>query len=598
MSFKCLISLLIILLVSCELLAQSKDSRYSSKKAISDLTHSLTENKADSILAKDYIQLAETFVIKKQYAKAEENYKKAREIYVRLKDTQSIANMDRELAKTQEEQNKYSEAIENYESASRLSRNREMNIINKNDASRLKNASNPQAQSQYISSNVDLSNKIQNTSEQNFALKKMAKNQMDVNDTSAAIISLEKAKDLAYDNPIEKIEISQQIADVYKQTNQSEKAVEASKEAVKIAKEIKDPEVQVEQMQLLSSTYAKSKDTTAAINVLEEAYNIAVQGNNLRNANQVLQQLSEKYIKERNSQKALKLYADFSQRIDSLIAKDSTLIDAKFLEIQEKRITQLENERVLKDELISKQNTINYVLIAVIILILIFIVFIIKTLYSITRKNKKIALQSLRREMNPHFIFNSLNSVNQFIAENNEIEANKYLTSYSRLMRSTMENSNKDFVTLSVELEHLKEYLELEMLRFHDKFSYTISIDPNLDTEFLLVPNMLIQPQLENAIWHGLRYKEDKGLLQLQIEQIGEKIHISIEDNGIGIDNSLKMKTAYQKEHNSRGLKNTTERINLLNSLYNTDIKMTITDKEGEESGVIVLIECPLNIKK
>ena len=105
------------------------------------------------------------------------------------------------------------------------------------------------------------------------------------------------------------------------------------------------------------------------------------------------------------------------------------------------------------------------------VLLLMLLGFIIKALYAIKTKNKEIALQSLRREMNPHFLFNSLNSVNQFIAQNNELEANKYLTSYSNLMRNTMENSNKDFVTLSNEIENLTKYLELEHLRFKDKFN-------------------------------------------------------------------------------------------------------------------------------
>src|SRR5690606_8044406 len=138
----------------------------------------------------------------------------------------------------------------------------------------------------------------------------------------------------------------------------------------------------------------------------------------------------------------------------------------------------------------------------------------------IKTKNKEIALQSLRREMNPHFIFNSLNSVNHFIAQNNELEANKFLTSYSNLMRNTMENSNKDFVTLSNEISNLKKYLELEHLRFRDKFDYKISVDDNLDPDSTWLPNMIIQPHLENAIWHGLRYKEQKGLLTLNFNLV------------------------------------------------------------------------------
>lgn len=198
--------------------------------------------------------------------------------------------------------------------------------------------------------------------------------------------------------------------------------------------------------------------------------------------------------------------------------------------------------------------------------------------------------------MNPHFIFNSLNSVNQFIAQNNELEANKYLSSYSRLMRNILENSNKDFTPLSTELEQLKEYLDLEHMRFSDKFVYEIDVDESLDPDHISIPNMLIQPQLENAVWHGLRYKESGGLLRLSVKSESNSLCVKIEDNGIGLKKSNELKTRHQKEHHSRGLTNTRERINLLNSLYNMHITIEITEKENSENGtgVIVLLRFPL----
>jgi two-component system sensor histidine kinase YesM len=227
-------------------------------------------------------------------------------------------------------------------------------------------------------------------------------------------------------------------------------------------------------------------------------------------------------------------------------------------------------------------------------LLLLLFFWIVKTLFAIKIKNKEIALQSLRREMNPHFIFNSLNSVNQFIAENNELEANKYLTSYSNLMRNTMENSNKDFITLDDELEQLKKYLELEHLRFQDKFDFTISVDPELDPERTLVPNMILQPHIENAIWHGLRYLDAKGLLQLQVQLSNGKVMIRIDDNGIGLAKSQELKTSNQKVHQSRGMSNTKERIALLNGLYKKNISFQITEKACPETGTIVEISFPL----
>jgi len=349
---------------------------------------------------------------------------------------------------------------------------------------------------------------------------------------------------------------------------------------------------------------------------LQQAYELAIEQHNTLAAKKSLSLLVEQYQKSNDTKKILNLYNDFITKINSLIAADSSLIDTKTILSIEQRITQLEKERALKDELIKRTNTLNYFLIGVVVVILIFVVFIIKALYSINKKNKRIALQSLRREMNPHFIFNSLNSVNHFIAENNEREANKYLSSYSKLMRNTMENSNKDFIPLSVELAQLKEYLQLEKMRFREKFDYTIEVDKNIDADATQIPNMLIQPQLENAIWHGLRYKDTKGYLLLKIfreeasaslshrysvverwslsgveANRNDTLIIKIEDNGIGIKRSQELKTEHQKQHISRGMTNTRERISLLNSLYHTNISLKISEKEGGESGVIVVIK-------
>jgi len=266
-------------------------------------------------------------------------------------------------------------------------------------------------------------------------------------------------------------------------------------------------------------------------------------------------------------------------------------VDAKIFEVTESRIRQLETERALKDELIDKTSTFNFILIGSVLLLIVLMGLLTKTVISVRQRNKRIALQSLRREMNPHFIFNSLNSVNHFIAENNEREANKYLTSYSALMRNMMESSNKDFVSLANEIEQLRKYLSLEHLRFKDKFDFEIHVDESLDPEVVQVPNMLLQPHLENAIWHGLRYRESKGMLRLSFEDNGSSIRAIITDNGIGMAQSQALKTQNQRVHQSRGLGNVAERIRLLNQLFGTHIAYSIADNpDGSGTRVEVLL--------
>ena len=390
------------------------------------------------------------------------------------------------------------------------------------------------------------------------AYQQMAEVNMKMNNQQAAISNLESALEDVKDKPVETIKVKREIA----------------------------------------TAYAADKKMEAAAASLLQSYELALKEGHTIEAKKSLEQLAAQYQKMNKPQKALELYKDFMSQLEPMVKADSTLIDSRFFEVHEKRIAQLEKERVLKDELIRKQNKFNRFLLGSIVLILIFMAFILRAWYSIRRKNKKIALQSLRREMNPHFIFNSLNSVNQFIARNDELAANKYLSSYSRLMRNTLENSNKDFTPLTTELEQLKEYLELEHMRFQDKFTYQIRIDESLDMEAILIPNMLIQPQLENAIWHGLRYKENSGLLTLTIRKNASSLSVVIEDNGIGLTKSRELKTKHQREHHSRGLTNTYERIHLLNSLYNCHITIDITEKTGNESGVIVTFHFPIQHKK
>jgi len=314
--------------------------------------------------------------------------------------------------------------------------------------------------------------------------------------------------------------------------------------------------------------------------LLEDAFQTALDNHRAVEAKDALLLLHDFYEKNNLLNKKDSVNRVFIEAFETLIFSDSTLIDAKYFATTEERIRQLEEQQQLKDQLLLKTNRLNYVLIGSVLVLALLMGWIIKSLLDIKKKNKKIALQSLRREMNPHFIFNSLNSVNQFIAQNKELEANKYLTSYSQLMRKMMESSNDDFIPLSFELEQIKKYLELEHMRFPDKFDFTVSVDETIDTDRVQIPNMLIQPNLENAIWHGLRYKDKKGHLNVSISRKGKDIEIIIQDDGIGLRKSQEIKTKNQKIHQSRGLKNVEERIQLLNHLYHKNIRFEISENQ------------------
>lgn len=192
--------------------------------------------------------------------------------------------------------------------------------------------------------------------------------------------------------------------------------------------------------------------------------------------------------------------------------------------------------------------------------------------------------------MNPHFIFNALNSVNNFIAKSDERSANRYLSDFSTLMRAVLENSDEDFIPLSKELELLELYTKLEHSRFSDKFDYRITVDEDIDIDAFQIPPMLLQPYIENAIWHGLRYREDKGFLQIELKQKDKlALEISITDNGIGRKNSAALKTQNQKKQKSKGMGNIKKRIEILNDMYRDRVDVIISDLETNGTGTKVL---------
>ena len=197
--------------------------------------------------------------------------------------------------------------------------------------------------------------------------------------------------------------------------------------------------------------------------------------------------------------------------------------------------------------------------------------------------------------MNPHFIFNALNSVNNFIAKNDEKAANKFLSEFSRLMRKVLDYSQRDFISFEEEIELNELYLKLEHFRFRDKFEYQFEKNTEVNTYDMEVPPMLIQPFIENAVWHGLRYKEGRGQLKISINDLGNVLLVKIQDNGIGRKKSAELKTANQKKYKSTGLQNVSKRIALINEIYgkNYEIEVSDFDETKEDTGTLVKIKIP-----
>ena len=206
-------------------------------------------------------------------------------------------------------------------------------------------------------------------------------------------------------------------------------------------------------------------------------------------------------------------------------------------------------------------------------------------------------LTSIKSQMNPHFLFNALNTIQSYIYTNDKKLASEYLGKFSDLTRMILDMSNKNTVTLAEELKALELYLQLEMLRFEDKLQYHIIVQPSITTETLSIPSMLIQPYVENAIKHGLMHLKGVGTITITITQHNDVIIISIDDNGVGRQASEIINNQRHKGHNSFATKANEKRLDILNKGYNNNIALHIQDKVDQYRnalGTTVTINIPL----
>jgi len=206
-------------------------------------------------------------------------------------------------------------------------------------------------------------------------------------------------------------------------------------------------------------------------------------------------------------------------------------------------------------------------------------------------------MEALRAQMNPHFIFNSLNSINRYIIKNDIKTSSLYLTRFAKLIRMVLENSKHKRISLSDEMEALRIYIELEAFRFEKKFTYSIHINEDVHPDQIEVPPLIIQPYVENAIWHGLLHKDGEGTLQLTLSTDGDMLRIDITDNGIGRVKAMEFKSANAPTRKSVGLKLTEERIHIHNQDADTAYAPHIIDRYDEQGlacGTTVILKIPL----
>lgn len=310
----------------------------------------------------------------------------------------------------------------------------------------------------------------------------------------------------------------------------------------------------------LQSLYADKKD-------YKKAYEYAVLYN---------KSLNNMYFKEFYAQ-----IADLTLQYELLKKQDEI-----------KSLTQENDIKTLQ----AKNNRLITIGLIIFIIILIIVSFIIYKHIQVKTKQKinELTLQNLIQQMNPHFIFNTLNSIQYYMYNHSELETNEYISKFSQLIRKILENTNNSKVKIMDELEAIKLYIELEQLRFNNSFDYQITLPSDASLDEYKIPTMFIQPFVENAIIHGLRHLKDKGLLSITVSVKNGLLICEIDDNGIGRSKAEEINA--DNKHKSLSLSIANERLKLLSSSTYTKLKINYYDKSTTpgERGTKVIIELPI----
>ncbi len=362
--------------------------------------------------------------------------------------------------------------------------------------------------------------------------------------------------------------------------------------ALKINKSLDDKLGITMSMNAIGHIYKKWNNNKKALKYFEKSLKLAKSMDLKEKIMNNYKSISDIYSDMGKYQKAFECYKLYKE-LEGYVFNNK--IHKQILEIQEKYETEKKQQKII---LLTKQNKIKKIQIFGLIVLILFIItitFLIIIQNKLRSKQKTIELEQklLRSQMNPHFIFNSMTAIQNFIYKNNTAEAGKYLSDFAKLIRLILENSREEYISIDKEIKTLEYYLKLQSLRFENKFNYNINIDQNIDTETMTIPPMLTQPFIENSIEHGIFPKNEKGLINICFVLKNNIILFQVKDNGIGREKAEKIKN---KNHKSLATSITKERLINLNKKNKQKIKLNITDiknTDGNIQGTKVMFYIP-----
>lgn len=586
-------------------------------KSVSFIEKALLKKGTKRQNSRTYKLLADIYMYWKQYDLAEYNYKLSNQIYNNNETKIAIANAQFLL-------NKYEDSKINYKALLRLklSNYQEIKIYEGLGDIAF-------AEKQWIVSKTNYE-KALGIAKNNLVTPKIT----DLNSKLADVYAAEgktnlaenqfkKTIDLAkQESPVRALKEEEKAANFYNLNKRYDEEIQLRKRSLEMASQRKVSSNRLKERDSITpqkinfkiaNAYIQKEDLVQAIPFLVKSKKEAVKNNDIVVNKDATRKMSEVYANLGDYDKALKNYQEYVKLVDELYVQKENEIQqvkrfSKRISDNQNRIVSLEKDKELAESKINlayidqklseesnrKQRILIYSLFGGLVLISLLAYFMYRNNKQQKLANNLLALKSMRSQMNPHFIFNALNSVNSFIAVNDERNANRYLSEFSVLMRSVLENSDEDFIPLNKEIELLELYVKLEHNRFKDKFDYSIKVDETINLDQFEIPPMLLQPYIENAIWHGLRYKTEKGNLDVHIHKKNkETLSIIVKDDGIGRKKSQELKTKNQLKQKSKGMSTIKNRIAILNDMYKERISVNVSDvlDNGEGTKVELLLK-------
>jgi tetratricopeptide (TPR) repeat protein len=401
------------------------------------------------------------------------------------------------------------------------------------------------------------------------------------------------------------------LGHIASQLNDHEKSLAYHIEALNIRENLPQKIETLSSLRNVGQSYKSLGNYSQSRRYLEQALILAKDLQAKPHIRDLYQMLSELNELENNPSEALDFHKLYVATKDSILNEESA---SQINELQAKYETAVKNEEIAiltrNNELgeieVERRASLNRALAGGLFLITIssgLVIILLRQRFKnqqlVTAKNEEIKttrfkqqlgeleMKALRAQMNPHFMFNCMNSINRMILSEENENASRYLTKFSKLIRLMLQNSGQPNVSLEDELAMLETYIQLESLRFKDKINYSISVDTAVNKENIFLPSMVLQPFIENAIWHGLMHKDGKGLIRIEINENGDLLHCVIEDNGVGRKKALELQENSILEHKSMGLQITEDRLKLLSKsemqklIHITDLKDSVNHATG-----------------